>query len=109
NIRQFGGAPGMFQQPMAFPMGSPLSMGQAISQTALGFDKTGAGTFDQPQLPGAFSQIGSALGGVGRGIGGALGAVGGGISGAVGKVGDFLGWDDLKGLEKAQLLAAGIS
>lgn len=97
--RGFGG--GGFGSPA---MVNPFALGQGIGLASMGkpqqetlFDQTD----DEQNNSGPFSQLGHA-------IAGGAGAVGGAVGGAAGAVGDFIGWDQMKPMEKAQILATGI-
>lgn len=77
----------------------PFSLGAGIS--GLTGNAPGQMAHANDDGPGAFSQLGDA-------IAGGAGKVGGAIKGGVGAVGDFLGWDDMKPMERAWLLSQAV-
>lgn len=78
---------------------SPFMLGAGISGIT---GNTGPQTFNESNDdPGAFSQLGDAIGGIPAKVGGAIGQ-------GIGAVGDFLGWDDMKPMERAWLLSQAV-
>jgi hypothetical protein len=90
--QRFGGRGGM----------DPLSLGNSIGLVAAGrHSPTDVYAAEDEDAPGPFSQLGSAIGGL-------PGKVGGALKSGMGKVGEFVGWDDMKGMDKAWLLSQAI-